>query len=666
MIIDEALKIGIEAHNSSNFREADRYYTAIIKAVPNHPEANYKLGILALQMGELDAAISFFRTAVDNNLENEKFWLSFIDAMIKSGKKYSTFISDAKEAIQDEARRQKFDHGIKILIHDDNRNPPSKIIETIVSGFARESLEVNKEVILGKLKNYPKSDQLFFLLAEICAALNDKLEAVGHYSHVIFLNPKNRDAYNNIGLLLHDLGELGLAKHYFSKAISVDAQFFVSHHNLADLYVKLGDFRSAISHYKIAISIEPRHRESYLNLSNVYYQLGQSKDALEYINEAIRADESFAGSYHNKGNILLATGRFADAEVQFRTAIKLSPVAVSSHFALSNLISYTLDDPHLLTMEDLEKRNVISNADKCYLFSGLAKAYEDCGFISKSFAYYKKSNDNRKSYLRYDIERDKTIFGRVHHTLGEFAKFSKWSSSKSFQCSPIFIIGMPRSGTTLLEQLLSNHSEVAGAGELELAGMFGGNLSLGQEIINSDTLEEFRASYLTKISDIAGQYLYVIDKMPQNFLFVPLLCTALPEAKIIHITRDARAACWSNYKHLFSSDSLGYTFDLTDTVTYFTMYYDWMQQVNSVFGDRIINIRYEDLIKEPELTLRKVCNDIMLGWEENCLNYLGNSKQIKTASAIQVRKGIYSGSNKGWKKFEPFLANAFARLPYTE
>jgi hypothetical protein len=214
----------------------------------------------------------------------------------------------------------------------------------------------------------------------------------------------------------------------------------------------------------------------------------------------------------------------------------------------------------------------------------------------------------------------------------------------------------------LVEQIISRHSQVHGAGELRCFGGLATPLNLGNRIINPDSILQVRNAYLNELGKVSNGSPLVTDKMPNNFLHIGLILKAIPEAKIIHVKRDPAATCWSNFKHYFSSNRLGYSYDLEDTVGYFKLYQDlmsfWSQEQNS----QIYHLDYEKLTIEQESETRKLIEHIQLGWEDACLSPQENKRSVRTASQQQVRKNVYTGSSDAWRKFEPYLQGVFDQL----
>jgi hypothetical protein len=227
---------------------------------------------------------------------------------------------------------------------------------------------------------------------------------------------------------------------------------------------------------------------------------------------------------------------------------------------------------------------------------------------------------------------------------------------------PIFIVGMPRSGTTLVEQIISSHSKVTGAGELSFATQFGASIAQGLSDSTTDSLINFRERYLIKLQNVSNGNLIVTDKMPQNFLYIGLLAAAFPEAKIVHVKRNPTAVCWGNYKQYFASKSFGYCYGLDEVVAYYALYQNLMGFWEMKLPNRIYNLDYELLTINQDDETKKLIQHLDLDWESKCLSPQNNRRGVATASKLQIRKKVYQGSSEQWKKYEPFLNGAFDYL----
>jgi hypothetical protein len=270
--------------------------------------------------------------------------------------------------------------------------------------------------------------------------------------------------------------------------------------------------------------------------------------------------------------------------------------------------------------------------------------------------------DLRQKFLAYKFKQDEHLFSRIEETAPQFKNVTLNATGEPIRHTPIFILGMPRSGTTLVEQIISSHSEVTGAGELAYVLQFGGHLAAGTTEPTVEAIAVFRDRYLAELAKKADGQTFITDKMPQNFQYIALICAAFPEAKIIHVQRNAEATCLSNFKHYFVSKSLGYSYDLRDTVKYYGLYKDLMHFWSQSYSDRIYNLDYDKLTEDQDSETRRLIECLGLDWEDACLAPQNNKRSVTTASQQQVRQKVYTGSSQAWLKYKPFLDGVFDEL----
>ena len=310
-------------------------------------------------------------------------------------------------------------------------------------------------------------------------------------------------------------------------------------------------------------------------------------------------------------------------------------------------------------MLELYLNNNISDEQRCHVNFGLAKACDDLGDFKQAFAHYKEGNALRKKLLNYNIRQDTELFRQIKFNYPQIEQNSLASEKFPKDVAPIFIVGMPRSGTTLVEQIISSHSLVTGAGELPYAAQFGSAITKGLTKVDREALLNFRHKYLTKLKSHSHGKLLVTDKMPQNFRLIGLLAAAFPEANIIHVKRNPVAVCWANYKQYFVSKNLGYCYALDDIVRYHNLYVNLMEFWTNTLNKRIYDLDYEALTINQEEETRQLVDHLNLDWDENCLSPQNNTRSVATASNLQVREKLYQGSSQQWKKYQPFLNGAF-------
>ena len=288
----------------------------------------------------------------------------------------------------------------------------------------------------------------------------------------------------------------------------------------------------------------------------------------------------------------------------------------------------------------------------------LAKASDDLKNFAEAFRFYAEGNVLRKKQLGYDKQQDIELFDRLRASHPSIATHSLQLASVVPKQVPIFIIGMPRSGTTLVEQIISSHSRVRGAGELPFAARYGGRLAIGDDPVSADDLMIFREQYLNALQQRLNGSGFVTDKMPQNFRFVGLIAAAFPESKLIHVKRDPAAVCWANFKQHFVKESLGYAYSLDDIVHYHELYRALMEYWDQTLSDRIYDLDYELLTSHQEKQTRKLLAYLDLEWDAACMSPQYNKRAVATASKVQVRQKVYQGSSEKWKRYRPYLDGA--------
>jgi len=362
------------------------------------------------------------------------------------------------------------------------------------------------------------------------------------------------------------------------------------------------------------------------------------------------------------GVALKDKGDLGEAIDSYKMAIQIKPDYAEAHHHLSSVIKYDEKTPHVVQMQNLYTDRNITEDQRCHLSFALAKVFEDLNDLDQSFSYLALGNKMRKNQIDYHIEKEITLFDLLKNTY----PLIKGAAPKTLEVSngpkPIFILGMTRSGTSLVEQIVSSHSKVMGAGELNYVGQFGAEYAAGLTRVNSEALLDFRTHYLGALEKHSNGRSIVTDKMPNNFKYIGLVLLAFPEAKIVHVKRNPAATCWSNYKHYFPAKGLGHCYDLNDLVTYYGLYQELMLFWQEQFGNRIYNLNYDNLTINQEKETRALLQHLDLQWEEGCLSPQNNKRSVRTASQQQVRQQVYQGSSQKWRKFEPFIGGAFDSL----
>ncbi|MDA9061736.1 sulfotransferase, partial [Planktomarina temperata] len=409
-------------------------------------------------------------------------------------------------------------------------------------------------------------------------------------------------------------------------------------------------------------AIKRDYAEAYNNMGVTLKEQGKLEEAIEAYNKALAIKPDYAEAYNNMGNALKEQGKLEEAIKAYNKALVIKPDYAEAHRHLSQLTKYSSDIAQISEVEALLQQADINDSDRCNLFYTNAKMQEDLGNLSAAYASYVAGGGLRQKLLGYEFKQDEHLFGLIKRTAAKFKDVALNAASAPITHTPIFILGMPRSGTTLVEQIVSSHSKVTGAGELNYASRFGTKLVVGLTNPTLEAVSEFRERYIAELAKRAEGQAFVTDKMPQNFQHIALICAAIPEAKIVHVQRSAEATCWSNFKHYFASKGLGYSYNLRDTIAYYRLYKDLMHFWSQSYSDRIYNLDYDKLTEDQEPETRRLIEYLGLNWEEACLAPQNNKRSVKTASQQQVRKKVYKGSSQAWRKYEPFLDGVFDGL----
>jgi Flp pilus assembly protein TadD len=446
----------------------------------------------------------------------------------------------------------------------------------------------------------------------------------------------------------------------------------VIRNSLGQLLAESGRHNDALVHYERAAALDPSYADALCNWGSSLSHLDRLDEAEAKLRSAIAADPNFAHAHHNLAVVLKETGRIDEAVRQARRAIRLAPQNPSYYENLAAVRKFTPRCRYLAALERLAQgRASLSIDDQIALHFTLAKAYEDTGKPDAGFEQMLKGNQLKRQQVAYDED---DMLARMTRTRELFSADFVGARQGAGDPSPIpiFIVGMPRSGTTLVEQILSSHPDVFGAGEInwldQAAGALAKAIPGSQPFLDKVTAlsgEHFAAlgsSYLDRLKSAAPHALRIVDKMPGNFLFAGLIHLALPNAAIIHLIRDPVDTCVSCFSANFVNQPQ--THDLAELGRYYRHYDELMAHWRRVLPlGRILDVRYEQLVGDLQTSARRMIAHCGLTWDSRCLDFHRNPRPVRTASAAQVRRSIYRSSVGRWRNYEKFLGPLLAELP---
>ena len=434
--------------------------------------------------------------------------------------------------------------------------------------------------------------------------------------------------------------------------------------SLAAICARTDRRKEAENLWKQALAISPQFLEAQMNLAEILQQAGKLEQAIDAYKRIISDHGQLVEPKYLLGNILKSQGKFSESRELYQQVMARQPTYTQAHFSYSSIHKYRdASDPHIGLMLDLSNKPELTDENRLQLSFALAKAFEDIGDFAQAFKYLKTGNDLRAREFDYRIDSDRELIRSIIRSFSAEA-MSRVHINPQKSNKPIFIVGMPRSGTSLVEKIIASHSEVYGAGELDYIFALGTRLFLKESSLyefgplanySPQAFERFGQEYLDKIGLLIGQARRLTDKMPFNMMMIGLIKIALPNVKIIHCVRDARDTCLSIYKQNFTTGNYRFAYDLQTVAQFHNEYQLLMKHWHNVLPGEIYDVSYEELTQNPELEIRKLLEACDLEWQDGCLKFDKSGGVVKTASAYQARQPMYTSSVKLWEKYQAYL-----------
>ncbi len=717
----DLLQLGLERHQAGRLAEAEACYRRVLALHPEHPEALHLLGLIAHQVGQHGPAVALMRQAIARDRSNAGYY-SDLGAVLRQFGHLEDAATALREAIRIKPDLVEAHSNLGAVLRE-----LGKLDEATAA--CREAIRLrpdhgetyaNLGVLLceqGKLDEAvaafqqavlvdPRSCELHFNLAHVLRVQGKLDEAIAECREAIRLNPDYAEAHSGLGVLLCEQGKLDEAVDPYRHAIRIEPNYPEAHSNLGIALQVQGKLKEAIAAHRQAIRLSPDNAEAHSNLGTALREQGKLDEAVAAHREAIRirpddadgysrlgralheqnkmeeaADAfrraialkpEFVEAYNNLGLALRALGRLPEARAALEQAVRLAPRNAKFQRNLSEISHFASGDARLAGMERLAQDSAsLSVEDRIELHFALGKAYDDLGRHAEAFRQWLDGNALKRKQTTYD---EAATLEALESMRAAFTPDMIGTRQNVGQPSavPIFIVGMPRSGTTLVEQILASHPQVFGGGELphfiaavnEMQAAFGASTSFSQAVSRM-TDADFRslgARYLAETAQLAPGAARITDKMPSNFRFAGLIHLALPNATIIHTVRDPVDTCLSCFSKLFATEQ-SHTFDLAELGRYYRHYQALMAHWHSVLPTgRILEVRYEDVVADLEGQAHRIVAHCGLAWDERCLAFHQTERPVRTASAVQVRQPIYNKSVGRWRVHEPFLAPLLAEL----
>tara|TARA_B110000008_G_scaffold276479_1_gene315843 strand:- start:242 stop:2059 length:1818 start_codon:yes stop_codon:yes gene_type:complete len=525
------------------------------------------------------------------------------------------------------------------------------------NGKIQEALQVVEPLI----DKYP-DESILFNIRGVCNKANNQFnDAIDDFNHAVSIKPDYAEAYYNLGVTLREIGNPNAAIIVYQKALSINHHYVNAHNNLGQIFLVKEDFNAAIEHLEWAVAFNPEFSSAHNNLGSSFLGLNKIHDAIQSFNRALELNPNYAIPYYNLGVCYQRIGEIKLAKENFENALALNADYAKAHHNLSSVKTYKSRDSQVIQMEELLSKKDLNHQDRVILCFALAKVNEDLENSEKLFTYLHDANKLRRDQINYSIEKSENhnIITKKFFTQ-KSVKIQNEFHYENSSIRPIFIVGMLRSGTSLIEQILSTHHQVYGGGELKnltniIIPIMQEHLNNEKHSLSHNEFSTIRKQYLESLSKFNVSETVITDKWPLNFRNIGFILSALPEAKIVHVKRDPIATCWSIYKHYFSAQGNGWAYSFDDLSTFYGFYVDLMSYWHKLYPGKIYDLSYEELTVNQEKETRKLLDYCDLDWDEKCLNFQDNKRDVNTASVLQVRKKMYQGSSDAWKKYEEYL-----------
>ena len=549
--------------------------------------------------------------------------------------------------------------GIFLINHEADLTPSQAQLDEVMKFYSKRQFEETLSILSSLINDYPNESLLFNICGACLNELNKNESAITNFNKAIELRPNYAEAFYNLGVVYQKIKNNDKALDCYENALVIQHAYPTAHNNLGMIYLEKDETNSAIKSFEWAIAYSPNYSQAHNNLGSAFQKINQFESAKVQFEKALTINPNDAQALENLGILCEIINLPIEAIKNYEKAIKVNPYLTAPYLNLSYLKKISAKDPLIVQMESLYSKIGLNSADKAALCFALAKIHENLNNKDKFFRYLDEGNELKKSLLNYDIDTSENFHSSVIKLFKTPQSVINKKQDNSSTIRPIFILGMPRSGTSLVEQIISSHHAVYGAGELHtlrkiIDPILFKHLKAGKETLQKKELLSIREQYLETLSNFKTSEKIITDKMPVNFRLIGFILSAIPEAKIIHLKRDARATCWSNYKHYFSEGN-GFAFNQEDLAKFYALYSEMMGFWHKLFPNRIYDISYEELTKNQKKETQKLLNYCDLDWDEDCLNFHKNTRGVVTASSSQVRQKMYQGSSDVWKKYEPYL-----------
>ena len=654
-------------------KDALQALTRAAALLPDDAEAHGNLANALLGLGRLDGAVTSYRrtlalnpsyAAACNNLGNALRGLGLLDEAVASYRRALELEPGFVEA------HSNLGNALRSLGQLDQAVASYRRALEIKPHYAEACNNLGNALLdLGRLEQaqatYARAVQIKPDFAEAHSNLGNALrrlgrleQAVASYRRAIDLHPEFAGAHSNLGDGLRELGQSDAAAASCRRAIELNPGLPGAHNSLGNALLDLGRLDEAAAAYRRALELNRAFVEAYVNLGLVLRQLGRAAEAEASCRTALEFKPDAGQAVVVLAELRADGGHFAEAEKLFKRAVAIDPELAEGWAGIAHLRKMTLDDAMWAEQAQRIAQHGPAPRQEAYLRFALGKYFDDVKQFEQAFFNYRRANELVKLHgPKYDRQQLTDAVDLIIHSSHDRTWAGRTGRDTSASARPVFIVGMPRSATSLAEQILASHPAIFGAGELTFwsaasAAMYQSAALTGGAI--GSLIGKLADDYLRLLEDLSADAMRVVDKMPANFLCLGLIHAALPNARIIHMRRNPVDTCLSIYFQQFRT-AHAYANDLEDLAHYYGEYLRLMRHWRGVLPESaMLEVRYEDLVGDQHAWSRKMVEFIGLPWDPRCIDFHRTHRRVSTASKWQVRQAMSKSSIDRWRNYEKF------------
>lgn len=678
--IEQAMTLATQHQSQGRLQASEYLLQQILQQHPNHPFALHLLGVIAHQVGKQALAAELIQKAIQLN-GNVALFHANLSEISRQLKRLNEAIAHGERAVALEPQM--------VMAHSNLG----------IAYFDRKDYERAETCQQRALAIAPNFAPALNNLGSIQRERKHNDEALVWYSKAIAADPNYLEPLNNYGALLLEVDRTAEAAETLGKALQIDPNYAEAVCNMGGVHLSLEENDAALACYQRALALRPVYIEAQMGLANtlqalenlpaaeqaasnaiqidtnnpkahtvlggIYAELTQPEQAEKEYDRALALDPECDEALLGLGHLCMEIGQMDRAEELFRRALEFKPDNIAARIHISQVKKVKSGDDNFAELLKEEKKSAsLSENKKMSLHFALGKCFDDCKDYATAFPHFIEGCRIKRAKLFYDPANAARQFTGVMDIFDD-ATIAHLRGAGDPSGVPVFVLGMPRSGTTLTEQIIASHPDVHGAGELhDLLAVAERNLAGGSaqtnfpdnlRALDHKTLTAWGAEYVAGLQRRAPTAQRITDKMPANYFAVGLIHLMLPNAKIIHVNRNPVDTCLSCFTRLFNRKQ-EHTYDLAELGQYYVHYARLMDHWRKVLpAGTFLDVQYEDIVADQEAQARRLIEYCGLEWNDACLDFHNTKRSIRTASVTQVRQPIYTSSVERWRHYEKFL-----------